>query len=46
MKTKRRYGWKPDVPDHRDLVYRPRRTVPVPADLDMRQEQPPIFDQG
>ncbi len=46
MKTKRRYGWKPDVPDHRDLVYRPRRTVPVPADLDMRAEQPPIFDQG
>jgi len=26
------------VPDHRDLVYRPRQTVPVPPDLDMRPE--------
>jgi C1A family cysteine protease len=46
MKTKRRYGWKPDVPDHRDRVYRPRLSVAVPANLDMRTEQPPIFDQG
>jgi C1A family cysteine protease len=46
MKTKRRYGWKPDVPDHRDRIYRPRKSVQAPADLDMRTEQPPIFDQG
>jgi len=46
MKTKRRYGWKPDVPDHRDRIYRPRKSVQPPAELDMRAEQPPIFDQG
>jgi C1A family cysteine protease len=46
MQPKRRYGWKPDVPDQRDKVYWPVSLVPVPADLDMRAEQPPIFDQG
>jgi len=46
MKTKRRYGWKPDVPDHRDRIFRPRKSIQAPADLDMRTEQPPIFDQG
>ena len=40
------YGWRPDTPDQRDLMYRVVASVPVPADLDMRPEQPPVFDQG
>ena len=40
------YGWRPDTPDQRDFLYRVVASVPVPTDLDMRPEQPPVFDQG
>ena len=40
------YGWRPDTPDQRDLLYCAVPSVPVPADLDLRPEQPPVFDQG
>ncbi|MGA2769959.1 MAG: C1 family peptidase [Bryobacteraceae bacterium] len=40
------YGWRPDTPDQRDFLYRAIPSLPVPADLDLRPEQPPIFDQG
>ena len=40
------YGWRPDTPDQRDLMYRVVPSLPVPADLDLRPEQPPVFDQG
>lgn len=47
----KRYGWKPDLPDHRDILYTlPARRVPVtlPTLIDLRPlESPlPIFDQG
>lgn len=40
------YGWRPDTPDQRDILYRAVPSMPVPADLDLRPEQPPVFDQG
>ena len=40
------YGWRPDTPDQRDFLYRAIPSLPVPADLDLRPEQPPVFDQG
>ena len=40
------YGWRPDTPDQRDILYCAVPSVPVPADLDLRPEQPPVFDQG
>ena len=45
----RYYGWSPDLPDHRDLLY----AVPPPAAakasssvVDLRPGCPPVYDQG
>lgn len=46
MKTKRRYTWKPDLPDHRDYGFRMKPTAAVPAHVDLRPSMPPVFDQG
>ncbi|HTN54431.1 MAG TPA: C1 family peptidase [Anaeromyxobacter sp.] len=43
----KRYGWIPDLPDHRDALYAaplPRRGLPVRVDL--RRLMPPVYDQG
>ena len=43
-----RYGWLPDLPDHRDRLY----AAPVelagllPARVDLRSQCPPVYDQG
>ncbi len=43
-----RFGWQPDVPDHRDHFY----AAPVmyiaklPAKSDLRKHCPPVYDQG
>lgn len=44
---KKRYGWKPDFPDHRDFAYsiiRPR--VQYPQVVDLRPLDSPIQDEG
>ena len=43
-----KYGWKPDLPDHRDRVYAaPRRAIGVmPPKVDLRPMCPPVYDQG
>jgi len=42
------YGWQPDLPDHRDLVYAASRSVikKIPAKVDLRKACPPVYDQG
>lgn len=43
------YGWKPDLPDHRDHVYSvPRHVtaVALPPSVDLRPMCPPVYDQG
>jgi C1A family cysteine protease len=43
-----RYGWLPDLPDHRDFLY----AAPVavagaqPVSFDLRPQCPPVYDQG
>jgi C1A family cysteine protease len=43
-----RYGWIPDLPDHRDFLY----AAPVavagapPVSIDLRPQCPPVYDQG
>jgi C1A family cysteine protease len=48
MSNPRRYGWNPDLPDHRDIrfgaVYRVPKKLPAKADL--RPFCPPVEDQG
>lgn len=43
-----RYGWRPDTPDKRDLLYSaPRRlAAAAPPSVDLREHMPPIYDQG
>ncbi len=44
----KKYGWIPDLPDHRDFLYAaamPYRGV-LPAKMDLRPQCPAIYDQG
>src|SRR5271166_5491993 len=48
-RTQARYGWQPDLPDHRDQFYSaPLNKFPegVPASVDLRGQCPPVYDQG
>ena len=44
----KRYGWIPDLPDRRDRIFSaaPATLGALPARVDMRQQNPPIYDQG
>jgi C1A family cysteine protease len=42
------YGWHPDLPDHRDLVYAVPAHVtaaPIPSLVDLRPQCPPVYNQ-
>lgn len=43
-----RYGWTPDLPDQRDFSYQAPHpaAVALPAQVDMRPNCPPVYDQG
>ncbi len=44
-----RYGWTPDLPDHRDFLYAaPPRFLGenLPPSVDLRPKCPPVYDQG
>ena len=45
---KQRYGWVPDLPDQRDILYSVVRKVPakLPAKVDLRPQCSPVEDQG
>ncbi|NVO20551.1 MAG: C1 family peptidase [Bacteroidetes bacterium] len=42
------YGWRPDLPDQRDLMYSaPHALVKkLPAKVDLSPDCPPVYDQG
>ncbi|HVI41781.1 MAG TPA: C1 family peptidase [Anaerovoracaceae bacterium] len=43
-----KYGWRPDLPDHRDLSYSAsfKSLFFLPSSVDLRHGCPPVFDQG
>ena len=43
-----RYGWLPDLPDHRDYLYAApvEMAGAIPAQVDLRAQCPPVYDQG
>ncbi len=43
---KKRYGWRPDLPDHRDHVLEAFRAAPLPKYVDLRPKCPAVYDQG
>jgi len=44
----RRYGWLPDLPDHRDHLFAVPHTIAanLPTSVDLRPKCPPVLDQG
>jgi C1A family cysteine protease len=47
-KRKQGYGWVPDLPDHRDMLYSAVRQIPakLPPKVDLRPQCSPVEDQG
>lgn len=43
---KRRFTWKPDLPDHRDHIYVAEAMTDLPQLVDIRSQFPQVFDQG
>ena len=45
---KRHYGWRPDLPDHRDHLYAApiEHLTSLPSSVDLRSQCPPVYDQG
>lgn len=48
MRKNKRYGWVPDLPDHRDFMYAapPIALATLPAQKDLRDQCPAVYDQG
>ena len=47
-RTVARYGWIPDLPDQRDILYGAMRRIPkkLPGKVDLRADCSPVEDQG
>ena len=43
-----RYGWVPDIPDNRDIMFRKVYRIPatLPSSVDLRPQCSPVEDQG
>jgi len=39
------YGWRPDLPDKRDHVFKPT-VMRLPTSIDLRSTMPAVYDQG
>ena len=49
FRTTSHYGWKPDLPDQRDIKYtavRRQELVSLPPNVDLTPGCPPVYDQG
>ena len=42
------YGWKPDLPDNRDLAFKPKAKTlkALPKKVDLKNACPPVYNQG
>lgn len=48
QQTKHSFGWVPDLPDTRDIMYAAPVHVmlKLPSSVDLRKQCPPVYDQG
>jgi C1A family cysteine protease len=48
MASQFRFGWIPDLPDHRDFMYAAPTPIlqKIPPSADLNGECPPVYDQG
>jgi C1A family cysteine protease len=44
--TRNRYGWVPDLPDQRDLLFFFGPKIVLPESVDLRSQMPSVDDQG
>lgn len=46
--TTKKYGWIPDLPDQRDIIFsaQTQAMAAAPAMVDLRSQCPPVYDQG
>lgn len=42
----RAYGWRPDLPDHRDFLFTARAPMRLPSKVSLRAAMPAVLDQG
>jgi C1A family cysteine protease len=42
----RKYGWRRDLPDHRDFVLQFSEAAPLPSGVDLKSVLPAVYDQG
>jgi hypothetical protein len=40
------YGWQKSLPDNRDYYFKVTAPVPLPSSVDLRDQCPPVYDQG
>lgn len=40
------FGWRRDLPDHRDVKYRVVKPITLPPSIDLRSFCEPVYDQG
>lgn len=40
------FGWKPDLPDHRDFKYVPKGDSQLPSATNLLKNCPPVYNQG
>lgn len=45
-RLERGYGWRPDLPDHRDHRFAPASSARLPAAVSLRERMPPVLNQG
>jgi C1A family cysteine protease len=46
VRTQKRYGWHPDIPDMRDYMLAVAPANTLPAKVSLRPQMPPVYDQG
>lgn len=46
VRTQKRYGWRPDTPDMRDVLLAIEPLTLLPAVVSLRGQMPPVFNQG
>jgi len=46
MNEIRKYGWLPDIPDHRDCLFAPEENIVLPKEVNLITKMPPVYDQG
>ena len=46
VRTQKRYGWRPDHPDMRDYLMAVEPVKTLPAEVSLRDQMPPVYDQG